>query len=301
MYKAFYWVLWSSFFMGTVTTATRARVGPSPPEKNLTITLAMNLTRSPIHQKSAKLFVVLAGFFVTNAIVAEFVGIKIFSLEQSFGFQDWNWSILGNSGSLQFTAGVILWPFVFILTDVINDYFGTGGVRFISFLAAGLIAYAFLMVFFAIWLVPASWWLSSGQESFGVENMQTAFAAVFGQGLWVIGGSLVAFIIGQLLDALIFQRIKKVTGDKKIWLRATASTVIGQLVDSFVVLYIAFVLGPQQWSNKLFLSIGTVNFIYKLLVAIALIPLLYFVHWAISRYLGETRASELRKVAIDNS
>ena len=131
--------------------------------------------------------------------------------------------------------------------------------------------------------------------------MQTAFAAVFGQGLWVIGGSLVAFIIGQLLDALIFQRIKKVTGDKKIWLRATASTVIGQLVDSFVVLYIAFVLGPQQWSNKLFLSIGTVNFIYKLLVAIALIPLLYFVHWAISRYLGETRASELRKVAIDNS
>ena len=261
----------------------------------------MNPSPQPLQQKSTRLFVLLAGFFVTNAIVAEFVGIKIFSLEQSLGFDDWNWSLLGNSGSLQFTAGVVLWPFVFILTDVINDYFGTKGVRFISFLAAGLISYAFLMVFFAIWLAPASWWVASGKASLGVDNMQTAFAAVFGQGLWVIGGSLVAFLVGQLLDAVIFQRIKKVTGDKKIWLRATASTVVGQFVDSFVVLYIAFVLGPQQWSNDLFLAIGSVNFIYKLLVAIALIPLLYFVHWAISRYLGKEKASELRRAAIESS
>ncbi|MFK8055570.1 MAG: queuosine precursor transporter [Saprospiraceae bacterium] len=252
---------------------------------------------SPLQQPSSKLYIMLAGFFVTNAIVAEFIGIKIFSLEQSFGFQDWNWSLFGNSGSLQFTAGVILWPFVFILTDVINDYFGTKGVRFVTLLAAALIAYAFLMVFLAIWLAPASWWIGSG-EGMGVDNMQTAFAAVFGQGLWVIGGSLVAFLVGQLLDAVIFRRIKRITGDRMIWLRATASTIVGQLLDSFVVLYIAFVLGPQQWSMDLFFAVGMVNFGYKLLVAIALIPFLYFVHWVISRYLGTAQASELRRAAL---
>jgi len=252
---------------------------------------------SPLQNPSAKLYIFLVGFFVTNAIVAEFVGIKIFSLEQSFGFKDWNWSVFGNTGSLQFTAGVILWPFVFILTDVINDYFGTRGVKFVTYLTAGLISYAFLMVFLAIWLVPADWWIGTG-EVLGVDNMQTAFAAIYGQGLWVIGGSLVAFLIGQLLDALIFKRIKQLTGDKMIWLRATASTVVGQLIDSFVVLYIAFVLGPQQWSLDLFFAVGSVNFIYKLLVAIALIPFLYFIHWCISRYLGKVRASELRQAAL---
>jgi uncharacterized integral membrane protein (TIGR00697 family) len=301
MYEAFIEHASLDFFRGTGSTCPSGRGWAPSPEKNLTITIQMNLLLSPLRQKGAKLFVVLAAFFVTNAIVAEFVGIKIFSLEQSFGFDDWNWSFLGNSGSLQFTTGVILWPFVFIFTDVINDYYGKSGVRFVSFLAAGLIAYAFLMVFVAIWLTPASWWIESGKASLGVDNMQVAFAAVFGQGLWVIGGSLVAFIIGQLLDALIFHRIKKITGDKMIWLRATGSTVVGQLLDSFVVLYIAFVLGPQQWSIDRFLAIGTVNFFYKVLVAILLIPLLYFVHWAISRYLGEAKASELRREAVEDA
>lgn len=260
----------------------------------------MPMLTSTLQNPSAKLYLVLVGFFVTNAIVAEFVGIKIFSLEQSLGFDDWNWSLLGNSGSLQFTAGVILWPFVFILTDVINDYFGTKGVKFVTYLTAGLITYAFLMIFLAISLTPADWWLGTG-ESLGITNMQTAFAAVYGQGLWVIGGSLVAFLIGQLLDAIIFKRIKQLTGDKMIWLRATASTVVGQLIDSFVVLYIAFVLGPQQWSLDRFFAIGTVNFVYKILIAIALIPFLYFVHWCISRYLGTAQASELRKAALTDS
>jgi hypothetical protein len=64
--------------------------------------------------------------------------------------------------------------------------------------------------------------------------------------MWTIGGSITAFLIGQVVDVAIFHRIRRATRDRWIWLRATGSTAVSQLLDSFVVLYIAFVLGPQQ-------------------------------------------------------
>jgi uncharacterized integral membrane protein (TIGR00697 family) len=129
--------------------------------------------------------------------------------------------------------------------------------------------------------------------------MQAAFAAVFGQGLWTIGGSLVAFLVGQLIDVGVFHRIRRLTGERWIWLRATGSTAVSQLVDSFVVLYIAFVLGPQQWPTSLFLAVGTVNYLYKMGAAIALIPLIYGMRRAIENYLGPADAAQLRREAAE--
>src|SRR3546814_715662 len=128
----------------------------------------------------------------------------------------------------------------------------------------------------------------------GVPDYQAAFAAVFGQGLWTIWGSLVAFMLGQLIDVNVYHRIRRRTGDRHAWLRATGSTAVSQLIDSFVVLYIAFVLGPQHWEMSLFFAVGTLNYIYKMLAAVALIPLLYLARAGIRRYLGEARATELR-------
>jgi len=127
--------------------------------------------------------------------------------------------------------------------------------------------------------------------------MQAAFAATFGQGLWTIGGSITAFLIGQLIDVAIFHRIRAWTGERWIWLRATASTAVSQLVDSFVVLYIAFVLGPQQWPMDLFLAVGTVNYAYKMLMAVMLIPLIYLGRRLIERYLGKEDATRLKAEA----
>ena len=211
-----------------------------------------------LSDKGARLFILLGGFFVANALVAEFIGVKIFALEATLGLKDLNWNLFGQQGSLNFTAGVLLWPVVFIMTDVINEYFGIRGVRLLSFLAAGLIAYAFLMIYFAIGLEPAPWWVGIN-EARGTTDMQAAFSNVFGQSNWIIVGSLVAFLIGQITDVLIFHRIKVVTGERLIWLRATGSTLVSQFIDSFVVLYVAFVLGPQQWDIDLFLAVGTVN------------------------------------------
>ena len=130
--------------------------------------------------------------------------------------------------------------------------------------------------------------------------MQAAFSAIMGQGQWIIVGSLIAFLLGQLVDAQVFYRIKKITGGSKIWLRATLSTAISQFIDSFVVLYIAFVIGPPKWPLDLFLAVGTVNYTYKFVVAIFLLPLLYFIHFLIIRYLGKEKAEEMKQIALED-
>lgn len=243
-----------------------------------------------------RLFIGLAAFFCVNAVLAEFIGVKIFALEDSLGIAPLHWNLFGQSGSLNFTAGTLLWPIVFIMTDTVNEYFGKRGVRMISWLAAGLIVYGFVFAYVAIHLAPASWWVGVMQDD-GVPDYQKAFAAVFGQGLWTICGSLVAFIIGQLIDVRVFHRIRRRTGERHAWLRATGSTAVSQLVDSYVVLYIAFVIGPQQWPTSLFLAVGTLNYAYKMLAAIALIPAIYLLRRWIHDYLGPARAEELMREA----
>ncbi|MDX5321313.1 MAG: queuosine precursor transporter, partial [Bacteroidota bacterium] len=123
-----------------------------------------------------------------------------------------------------------------------------------------------------------------------------------GQGLWIIIGSLVAFLIGQLVDVMVFHALKKRTGEKRIWLRATGSTLVSQLIDSFVVLFIAFYIGklntPDQWPLTFVLSVCVVNYIYKATMALILTPVLYLAHYAIDRYLGTELSEEMRKEAM---
>jgi uncharacterized integral membrane protein (TIGR00697 family) len=249
-----------------------------------------------IDARANRLFIALAGFFLTNALIAEFVGVKIFALEPTIGIDLVPWHLLGVSGTLNFTAGVLLWPFVFIMTDTINEYFGVRGVRFISWTAVAFISYAFLFAYLTIALAPAGFWVDAN-ASLGVPDIQRAYALIFGQGMWTIVGSIVAFLIGQLIDVVVFHRIRRATGDRMVWLRATASTAVSQLVDSFVVLYIAFVLGPQKWPIPQFLAVGTVNYLYKMLCAIALIPVLYLARALIERYLGKGESERLRREA----
>lgn len=250
---------------------------------------------SVLNHRENRLFLLLGGFFICNALIAEFIGVKIFSLEGTLGLDPFSWTFLGESLQFDLTAGVLIWPVVFVMTDIINEYYGKRGVRFLSFLAVGLICFAFLAVFVAIRVTPAEWWVENGQKN-GVVNMQAAFQKIFGQGLWIIFGSLVAFLVGQLLDVIIFQRLKKITGEKAIWLRATGSTLVSQLIDSFIVLFIAFYLG-DNWSIAKVTAIGLNNYIYKFTLAIALTPLIYMAHYFIDKYLGHEVAERLKQEA----
>jgi len=254
------------------------------------------VSASLLGSRSTRLFIFLTAFFVGNAVVAEFVGVKIFALENTLGLPPFGWNLFGQSGSLSFTAGVLIWPIVFILTDVINEYFGRRGVRLISYAAIVMISYGFLFAYASIHLAPADWWVTVNKER-GVPDMQAAYSSVFGQGLWTIGGSITAFFVGQVIDVGIFHRIRQWTGERWIWLRATGSTAVSQLVDSFLVLYIAFVLGPQQWPIGLFLAVGTVNYLYKMAAAVVLSPLLYLSRRWIEQYLGREEAERLKTEA----
>jgi|TARA_R110000822_G_scaffold108688_4_gene238325 uncharacterized PurR-regulated membrane protein YhhQ (DUF165 family) len=269
------------------------------------------LLKNILTDKASKLFIVLGGFFVANAILAELIGVKIFSLENSLGIAPLDLNILGIDGlSFNLTTGVLLWPFVFVLTDLINEYYGKRGVQLLSYLTVGLIVYAFAMVFVGIHLTPADFWPQSHinpalpmdeQEMLRsqVGNYDAAFRLVFGQGLWIIIGSLLAFLVGQIIDITVFQKVKQLTGESMIWLRATGSTLVSQLIDSFIVLFIAFYIGAD-WSLQLVLAIGVVNYIYKFSMAILMTPLLYAVHYLIERYLGEERAATMKQDALVN-
>ncbi len=255
-----------------------------------------------IAKKENKLFLVLSTFFLTNAIIAEFMGVKIFSFENTFHLPQFEfWLFNEKITGISFTCGVLLWPFVFIFTDIINEYYGSKGVRFLSIVTACLIAYGFIMLQAGMAVSPAEWWIHS--SNFGEKiNFNDAYLAVFGQGSKIIVASLIAFIVGQLLDVSIFHWIKKKTGEKYIWLRATGSTLFSQLIDSFVVLFLAFYVfnlnSPTKWSFALIMAVCIVNYIYKVFVAIVLTPLLYIFHLAIENYLGAELATKLKNEAM---
>ncbi|HEX9662107.1 MAG TPA: queuosine precursor transporter [Candidatus Binatia bacterium] len=210
-------------------------------------------------------YLALAGFFVTNAILGEVTGGKLFS-----------W------GPFTLSIGVIPWPVVFLSTDLINEYFGRDGVRKLTFMTIGLIIYAFVVLFLAM-QVPAA--------SFSpVTDAQ--FEAVFGQSLWIIVGSVTAFALSQVVDVGVFWLVRHKTGGRFLWMRATGSTVASQFIDSIVIIGIAFWL-PGKVKTSEFLTVAASNYAYKFLIAVGMTPFIYMAHAAIDRFLGREAAHQL--------
>jgi uncharacterized integral membrane protein (TIGR00697 family) len=248
-----------------------------------------------LKDKPTKLFVIFTAFFVANALIAECIGTKIFSLEKLFGANPSSFSLFGADNlSISLTCGVLLWPLEFIMTDIVNEYYGPKAVRRISFTAIALISYAFLMFYAAIHVPSADFWIGSHVKD-GVPDMQNAFNGIFGQGMRIIIGSLVAFFVSQLVDVTVFHKIKKITGEGKVWLRATGSTLVSQLVDSYIVLFIAFA-GVFSWQQ--ILAIGVVNYIYKAVMAIILTPVIYLAENRIEKYVGHDVAKQMKLAAM---
>lgn len=218
-------------------------------------------------------FLLLAGVFITNAILAEVIGVKLIQV-----------------GPFVMSIGVIPWPVVFLTTDLINEYFGVKGVRRLTFITMGMIVYAFLLLFLAI-QVPAAPFSPVSTE---------AFTLVFGQSLWIIVGSIVAFALSQLIDVLIFWAFRRRTKGRMLWLRATGSTAISQLIDSVVIIGIAFWL-PGKVKTEEFLTVAGTNYSYKFMIAVALTPLVYLLHGIIDRFLGKAESDKLIEQAARDS
>jgi hypothetical protein len=223
------------------------------------------------HSKKDLVFLILAGLFVCNAILGEVLGGKLIQ-----------------TGPFVMSLGVIPWPVVFITTDLINEYYGKRGVRRLTFLTVGLIIYAFVVIYAAM-AIPAA----------GVSPVQDReFSIVFGQSLWIIVGSVVAFLISQLVDVFVFWMFRHRTQGRHLWLRATGSTAVSQLIDTFVVLGIAFYL-PGKLTLPNYLGLALTNYSYKFLIAVSLTPLIYAAHAGIDRFLGREEAEKLIAAASD--
>jgi uncharacterized integral membrane protein (TIGR00697 family) len=207
-------------------------------------------------------YIVLAGIFITNAIVAELIGGKLIYV-----------------GSYVMSVGILPWPIVFITTDLINEYFGDKGVKKLSLITACLIAYAFVILYGAL-QIPAV------QGAGLVTDDQ--FNGVFGQSLWIIVGSITAFLVSQLIDVTAFHFFKNKTGNKMIWLRSTGSTVISQLFDSFIVLGIAFWLTGKM-STEVYITSAFTGYFVKLILAVVLTPFIYLGHSIIQKYLKNSK------------
>lgn len=249
----------------------------------------MSVLKIEEKNKLNNIFIILTGIFITNAIIAEILGTKIF-----------DFSFLKN---FSLSVGVLIWPIVFITTDIINEYFGKSGVKKISYFTIILILYVFLIVFLSTKLTPNTYWLNinSTDNSGNPFDINYAYNTIFLQSTGIIIGSVFAFLIAQLLDVFIFQKIKKITKGKFIWLRATGSTLISQLIDSFVVLTIAFYfLAPEgkEWSINQVFVVGFDNYTFKFFVAIIITPLIYLAHYLIDSYLGNDLADKAKEQAL---
>jgi uncharacterized integral membrane protein (TIGR00697 family) len=237
---------------------------------------------STVSNRRNSLLLLLAGFFLTNALLAELIGGKLFQVPTGmtlFGEPDFK---------ITLSCGIVLWPVVFIMTDIINEYFGRSGVKRLSFLAAGMIAYAFV----ALWATQ-----QVRAASFSPVD-DASFSRVFMQSQWIIVGSIAAFLLAQLLDVTVFWLIRRRTGHRMLWLRATGSTVFSQLIDTIVVQFIGLHL-PYLLDHSKGVDLPTLinsassGYAFKLCVAIAVTPLLYLVHAMIDRYLGEDAAEQI--------
>ncbi len=248
--------------------------------------------------KKQKLYLVLCLIFLTNAILAEIIGVKIFSLEKYIGTDPFQLHLPYNFIlDFNLTAGVVIWPIVFITSDIINEYFGKKGLKMISYLTAFLILYSFGIIYFSTTLPPADFWIAINKQSNDSSfNINSAFSMIFRQGLGIITGSLVAFLIGQIIDTHTFHYLKSVSGSKNLWLRSTGSTIVSQFIDSFVVLGIAFyVFGNWTWQQVI--AVGLINYFYKFTIAVLLTPLLYIAHNVIDKYLvGEEKESQPKTI-----
>ncbi len=221
-----------------------------------------------LNNKKDIVFLILAGFFITNAIVAELIGGKLVLF----------------FGTFTQSIGIVMWPVVFIVTDLVNEYYGRSGVRKLSFITVALIGFVFLTLYICM-QIPAV--ISSPVSG-------EAFNNVFGQSRKIIFASIIAFIVSQFVDSGIFWLLREKTGKKMVWLRSTGSTVVSQLVDTFLVQFIAFVL-LGKWTLNEFAVNASYGYVFKLMVAVAVIPVIYLVHFLIDKYLGENTSHDMIK------
>ncbi len=195
-------------------------------------------------------FVILAVTFVSLLLISNIAATKLFGL---------------NLGPVHliFDGGAVLFPFTYVLGDVLAEVYGFARARFVIFMGffASLLA---ALVFFIVQVLP---------PADGYVN-QEAFEAVLGFVPRIVLASLLGYLAGQLLNAYVLVRIKQRFGPRRLWVRLLGSSVVGEAADTLVFCTVAFygVLVGAEFLNYL-----VVGFVYKMAFEIVLMPVSYAV------------------------
>lgn len=210
-----------------------------------------------------RLFFYLCAVFLCALLIGDTIGSKLFVVGIPLGVTTLHATL---------SVGVIWFPITFLLTDVINEFYGSRGARFVTFLGFWMALLAFVMIFCAR-KIPAA--------SFSPVH-QDAFDNVLGNANTIFFASLVAYLTGQLVDIAVFQLAKRLTRSRHIWLRSTGSTLVSQLIDTVLVTCIAF--GSKLTGEQLRSTLISQYFV-KLLFAVGLTPVIYAFHGVLHRRL----------------
>ncbi len=204
------------------------------------------------------LFITLVAVFMTCLVVGDLVGGKVTAIH-AFG-REW-----------PFSVGQLAFPVTFILTDILNEFYGKHVVRRVTFLAFAMVGLTFAIVY-ASDAMP--WWsVTLGADWTGVTPKE--FDVVFTQATRIQLSSMAAFLLANMVDISVFFLFKKWTGNRMLWLRATGSTAVSQLIDTAVI-------SALVWGGKVtFAQYGVLvltSYVVKLTAAILVTPVIYALH-----------------------
>ena len=209
------------------------------------------------------LFITLVAIFMVCLVVGDLVGGKVTSIS-AFG-REW-----------PFSVGQLAFPVTFILTDILNEFYGRIVVRRITFLAFFMVGLTFIIIYIS---GAMPWWsVTLGKDWSGVTPHD--FEVVFTQATRIQLSSMVAFLIANLVDISVFFLIKKATGNRMLWLRSTGSTVVSQLIDTIVI-------SALVWGGKVtfeqYVSLVLTSYVIKVGAAILVTPVIYGIHELIEK------------------
>lgn len=230
---------------------------------------------TPGFDTRTRVYIWLSGVFVTCLLLANILGVKLFSFAV-------DWALIG-SFKVEHTVGMLTFPITFLLTDLLNEYYGKAAARRVTYIGFTMGLLAFVLIYIArktpiLTGIPGT----ATEESF--EN-------IFGAAALMYLASMIAFLLGSLLDIFIFGVFKRLTGDRLVWFRATGSTVISQLFDSFIVTFVFFqalpvLTGGTPTDFGFVLRTAATGYILKFVIAVLLTPAIYLGRWLMREWLG---------------
>ncbi len=213
-----------------------------------------------------QLFVVLVGVFVTSLVVGDIISVKLFEAK------------VGPVVAVM-SIGILPFPVTFLLTDILNEFYGKKAARFVTWVGFFMAVFAVVVIAMAV-QVP---WAPLTRAPDFTGTVEGSFNNVFAGSQRFLVASMMAYLVGQFCDIAIFNGLKRLTRNRFLWVRATGSTLVSQLLDTVVVQYVAW---TGVLPNATILGIIYTSYVVKLLVAVGLTPFIYLGHAFVERKLG---------------